>query len=327
VARERIDLSEVLQRYKARVIQITPLDDCYLLETNRGPKELRLWPRVDIMRWSFAWREQMVRQGFREVERFIRTRDAKPFLVFGKRGFTLTDHLRQKDPYAPTAENAKQSGRVVARMHLAQQANSLFQGADFLKQEQLNATSEAKRARAMVEDFGDCDQKTAGLFAPLLERMERSAQLLSSRWVDPEQLAVSHRSLHRDNWGLVDDKLFLHGFYRPALSVQQRDVACYLRELFLHQENMDLVTAFLDGYEELKPLHYGDYTLILAFMAYPEELWKSLERYFSLMNEQGEGSTEEIEQAIARQQLVDCLLRHVAHRAEHARSGAAYEPI
>jgi hypothetical protein len=82
---DKIDLSEVCQHYRARVIRVTPLDDCYLLETNRGPKELHIWPRVDVMRWSFAWRERLARQGFRDLERFIRTRDSKPFLVVGKR--------------------------------------------------------------------------------------------------------------------------------------------------------------------------------------------------------------------------------------------------
>jgi Ser/Thr protein kinase RdoA (MazF antagonist) len=327
VARERIDLSEVLQRYKARVIQITPLDGYYLVETNRGPKELRMWPRIDVMRWSFAWREQMARQGYREVERFIRTRDAKPYLVFGKKGFTLTDYLRNANPFLPTPETARQSGRLVARMHAAQQQNHLFQASDFLKQEQLYASSELRRARALEQEWGKHDDQVAELFFPMLERMERSAELLSSKSVDPEQLAVSHRDLRRDNWGVLNNKLILRGFYRPALSVQQRDIACYLRELFFDHEDEQLINAFLDGYEEEKPLQYGDYTLMLAFMAYPGDVWKSLERYMTSVREQGDASTAEIEQAIARQQLVDRLLRHVAHRAERARSGAAYEPI
>ncbi len=327
MARERIDLSEVLQRYKARVIRITPLDDYYLLETNRGPKELHVWPRVDVMRWSFAWREQMARQGLREVERFIRTRDAKPYLVMGKKGFTLTDHLRRIDPFVPTVETARQSGRVVARMHTAQQKNHLFQAHDFLKQEQLHAFSEARRARALSEEWSARDPWLSGVFPPLLERMERSAELLSSRRIDPDRLAVSHRDLRQVNWGLVSDKLFLRGFFQTPLSVQQRDVACFLRELYVEFQNADLVTAFLDGYEEHKPLQYGDYTLMLAFMAYPEDVWQSLDRYISGVREDGEAPTGDLEQALARQQHVDRLLRHVAHRAEHARSEAAHEQI
>lgn len=327
MARERIDLTEVLQRYKARVIQITPQDGYYLVETNRGPKELRMWPRIDVMRWSFAWREQMARQGNRDVERFIRTRDSKPYLVCGKKGFTLTDHLRHTDPLRPTPEMVRKSGRLVARMHAAQQQNHLFPSSDFLRQEQLYAASEANRARALEQEWYLRDDRVAEVFPPMLERMERSVQLLSTKQVNPEQLAVSHRDLHHDNWGVVHDKLILRGFYRPSLSVQQRDVACYLRELFLQHKEEQLVDAFLDGYEEEKPLQYGDYTLMLAFMAYPSDVWRSLERYITHVREQGVASTEELDQTLARQQLVDRLLRHVAHRAERARSGTAYEPI
>jgi len=327
VARERIDLTEVLQRYRARVIQITPQEGYYLVETNRGPKELRMWPRIDVMRWSFAWREQMVRLGSREVERFIRTRDAKPYLVAGKRGFTLTDHLRHAQPIPPTPEIVRESGRLVARMHRAQQHNHLFPAADFLKQEQLYVSAEARKARSLEEEWCTRDERVAEVFPPMLERMERSSELLSSSRVDLEQLAVSHRELRRDNWGLVNQKMILRGFYRPSLSVQQRDVAGYLRDLFLQHEDEQLLTAFLDGYEEEKPLRYGDYTLMLAFMAYPADVWQSLDRYITNVREQGSPSLEELEQTLSRQQLVDRLLRHVALRAEHARSGTAYEPI
>jgi Ser/Thr protein kinase RdoA (MazF antagonist) len=333
VARERLDITEVCRQYKARVIRVSPVDDFFLLETNRGPKELRVWPRVDVMRWSFAWREQMARQGVREVERFIRTRDAKPYLVAGKRGFTLTDHHRHNEAFHPTAGIARQCGRMVALMHQAQQANPVFQAADFLQQEQLHASTEAKRARAIAEAFepkaavNETTRWVANLLSPLLERLERSAQLLVSPHIDPDQLAVSHRFLYRDNWGMVNDKLFLRGFFRPVLSVQHRDVACYLKEQFLRDEDWQQVEAFLDGYEEVKPLTYGEYTLLLAFMAYPGDVWRNAEAFVTTVRQQGEASITDIKQALANQETVDRLLRQIAHRAEQARSGTAYEPI
>jgi hypothetical protein len=333
VTRERLDITEVCRRYKARVIRVTPADGFYLLETNRGPKELRVWPRVDVMRWSFAWREKMARQGIREVERFIRTRDSKPYLVVGKRGYTLTDHNRQIEAFRPTAEIARQCGRMVALMHQAQQANSIFQAADFLQQEQNHASAEAKRARALAEAFetkaaaNETNRWVANLFSPLLERLERSSQLLASPHIDTDQLAVSHRFLHRDNWRMVNDKLFLRGFFRPVLSVQYHDVASYLTEQFLRDEDWRQAEAFLDGYEEVKPLTYGEYTLLLAFMAYPGDVWRSMEAFVTTVQQQGEASIADIQRALADLEVVDRLLRQIAHRAERARSGAAYEPI
>lgn len=331
---DKIDLSEVCQHYRARVIRVTPLDDCYLLETNRGPKELHIWPRVDVMRWSFAWRERLARQGFRDLERFIRTRDSKPFLVVGKRGVTLTDHLRQIEACQPGEEVARQCGRVIGMMHQSQQESPLLAGAEYLKQEQMKAETEWARAKAIFESYRNKIGREKGekrwvaeLMSPLMQRMERSATMLTHESISPDLVSVSHRDLLRDNWGMVNGKLYLRGFFRPGLSVQQRDVASYLRELYLTHGDLKQVDSFLDGYEEVKPLNYGDYTLMLAFMARPREIWKSVESYVKRASKDKEVPVAGIEQALNCQQSVDMLLRHIADRAERARSEGAHEPL
>jgi Ser/Thr protein kinase RdoA (MazF antagonist) len=335
VARERINLLPVLKRYKARVNRIAVHGDHFLLETDRGIKELRIWPRVDVMRWSFAWREQLARLGYTNVERFIRTRDARPFVVLGQKGFTLTDHLAEVEAYLPTAEHAEHCGRVVANMHAAQQANHLSFAADLLKREQAHAIAEAKRARELQQQFlshhfhpSEQDKWVASQFPPLLERMERSAEMLAASRVDPELLFVSHRKLSSKNWGLIDDKLFLRGFYQPVLSVQLRDVASFLRELGAESGDPQRIAAFLDGYEALKPLSYGEYALLLAFMVYPREAWKSIHDYVNLrLTGQETESAAEVHAALQKEKRVDRLIRQIALRAERARSGTANEPI
>ncbi|MDA5108980.1 phosphotransferase [Brevibacillus thermoruber] len=331
---EKIDLSEICRRYRARVIHMTPLEDCYLLETNRGTKELRIWPRVDVMRWSFAWRERMARQGFRELERFIRTRDAKPYLVTASRGITLTDHLRHIEPVSTDHETVRQCGRIVGMMHAAQRESGLFPAVDFWRQEQLQAVAESRRARELWEAVRAKYKRAEGerrrvaeLFPLVLQRLQRSADLLASTRIEPAALSVSHGELHRDNWGMINGKLYLRGFFQPTLSVQQRDVAVFLRDLYLTHEDEDQVDAFLDGYEEAKPLSYGDYTLMLAFLASPLDLWKQMEIYVGDDGQPEGASAAEIEQALVRQQAVDGLLRRVAERAEGARGESAHEPL
>jgi len=340
LARERIDLKQVCQRYKIRVIQITPHDDFYLLETNRGPKELRLWPRIEVMRWSFAWREQLARQGVREVERFIRTRDAKPFVIAGRKGFTLTDHLRGAQPYSPSRAHAATCGSMVAMMHDAQQNNHLLDAAELLKKEQGFAIAEAKRARRLHQELlsreafpQELDKWLSSLFGPLVERMERSADLLlAAQQGEMESIAVSHRQLGAENWTLVDEKVMLRGFYRTGLSVQMRDVAHFLKQLYTEQEDLERVDAFLDGYEAKRRIRYEDYKLLLGFMAFPLETWNRIEQYVSNVSlargeVQEQEPPESILGALAVQGRIDRLLQHIAYRAERARSGAIHEPL
>lgn len=331
---DKIELNEICQQYRARVIRVTPLDDCYLLETNRGPKELRVWPRVDVMRWSFAWRERLARQGFRGLERFIRTREGKPYVIAGKRGVTMTDHHRRIEPCQPGVEMARQCGEVIGMMHAAQQESPLLNGTEYLKHEQLKAESEWNRAKALFASFRREDKKklrgerwVAELGPTLLQRMERSYTMLSHPEIPQDSIGVSHRDLTRDNWGIVDERLFIRGFFRPALSVQHRDVAGYLRELYLTHEDLEQIDSFLDGYEEKKAISYGDYTLMLAFMARPREVWKSMESYVKQLEHGPQVPTTAIEQALECQQTVDVLLRHIANRAERARSEGSHESL
>lgn len=324
---EKINLSEVCQRYRARVIHITPLNDCHLLETNRGPKELRIWPRVDIMRWSFAWRERMVRQGFRDLERFIRTKDSKPYLVVGQRGITLTDHLRRIESIPLGTDTMRQCGKIVAMMHESQRDGSIFHPADFWEREQARMAATTRRVKDFWESLryrgrqsGRDHRFYSWLFPPLLERMERCTDMLLSTRIDQKELFVSHGTLRPDNWGLVNDKLFLRGFFQPALSVAQRDTAGYLRDLFVRHEDLSLIEAFLSGYEEIRPLGQTDYTLLLAFMAYPEEISHMVQSSIEVYREPGEARLARIEQAVNRQQMVDQLLKYIAERAEETRS-------
>lgn len=337
MARERVQLSYICQRYKIRVIDVQARDDYYVLETNRGPKELHIWPRLDVLRWSFSWREQLARQGFRDVERFIRTRDAKPYVIVRKIGFTLSDHLRDAKPFTPTPEHVYQCGQITARMHAAQAGTEYPQVGDLLKRERSHLWSEMKRAR---ETYQQLEQTTDGLgraarwvlaqFPALLERMERSVELLHSPLLQEEELAPAHFSLGPHNWAWLNGRLILRGFYQPRLSVQPRDLASYVKYLYQQDGQLAQVAAFLDGYERIKPLRYEEYLLLLAFLAFPEAAWKQMEQSLAgglkRMSDDSETITV-IKATLRKQQELEQLLLYLARRTERSGRGVANEPI
>lgn len=329
------DLSEICGRYKVRVIQLKPVDDYYLLETNRGTKELRTWPRIDVMRWSFSWREQVARQGYRDVERFIRTRDAKPYVINNKTGYTLTDHVRPNNPFLPSLDQLETCGEIVARMHQAQLSQRLAVAYELFNKECAVMSLEEKRAveyqRELAEQYAslsEMDEWVASQFAPLLQRMRRSLQILENAIEDETQLAVSHRTMHSHNFGQMDERMVLKGFYRPILSIQQRDAATFVRELYLATANLEVIDSFLNGYDEQKNYSYQDYLLLLGFLAFPTEPWKSIEQYFSHPRHvRNESVALAVSKTLQDQQTIDTLLQHIAVRAERIGRGRSHEPI
>ncbi|QOT01128.1 hypothetical protein JNUCC42_10990 [Brevibacterium sp. JNUCC-42] len=325
MAKEQIDISPICKRYKIRTIKITPKTDYYLIQTNRGTKEMRVWPRVDYMRWSFGWREQMARQGFRNVERFIRTKDSKPYVVSNKKGYSLTDHYSAAEPIAYTIDNMMECGRMIARMHQAQQAQATQIGGELLKREQSHAQEVMVQTKKILEQWereSNLKQRRSrwsSLFSSILERMERSAVLIKSVSLPEEILAASHKELTRKNWVMVDNKLFLRGFYKTSLTIQHKDTASFLQEIALDGGDPALVDAFLDGYEEEKTLSYEEFRLLLSFMVYPQELWSNLEKVLQVNIKEDNQVAEDIKQSVMRQRELDYHLQRLAKRAERGR--------
>lgn len=330
-----MDFQQICGRYKARIFQIKPVADYYLVETNRGTKELREWPRVDVLRWSFAWREQMARQGFRDVERFLRTRDAKPYVVQGRNGYTLTDHLRTHEEFLPVNHQLSECGKIIARMHQAQLNQRLTIAYELFNKEVALLGLEEKRARELHQELGnqkdsltEPEEWVASQFAPLLERMSKSLKLLEGAIADESLLAVSQRYLGTENFCLVDGRLFLKGFYRPVLSIQHRDTADFIRQIYLSTGSLDAVGKVLDGYEQHKQIGFQDYLLLLAFILFPSDPWKKMEQFFTQpTNMRTESTLKSLKRSLQEQQSLDRLLQHIAVRAEQVGRGQVYEPI
>ncbi|MGD8188786.1 phosphotransferase [Brevibacillus ginsengisoli] len=333
---QRADFRQICGRYKARVFQIKPVHDYYLVETNRGTKELREWPRVDVMRWSFAWREQLARQGFRDVERFLRTRDAKAYVVAGRKGYTLTDHLHKQQEFSPVEGQLVECGTIVARMHQAQLSQRFPVAIELFQKEMALFSLEENRAyehlqvlHNQYEELTDGEKWVFCQFNPLLERMRKSLELLEGAVSDESLLAVSHRSLKPDNFCLIDGgRLFLKGFYRPVLSIQHRDTADFIKQIFLTTGSLDAVEEVLNGYEKQKEIKYQDYVLLLSFILFPGDSWKKIEQFFSLPTEmRTDEAVLQIKNSLQEQQALDRLLQHIAVRAECLGRGQVYEPI
>ncbi|WP_232695621.1 hypothetical protein [Brevibacillus daliensis] len=325
MASEQFDLTPICKKYKIRTIKVTPKDDFYLIETNRGTKEMRVWPRVDYMRWSFSWREQMVKNGQRNVERFIRTKDSKPYVIYSNKGYSLIDHQKNSEQVPLIPSMIKECGRTTAWMHIAQQAQDVPIGSELLRREQERINEEIVQAKQKIREWqighqGDEVAELVELLEPVWERMERSASLLAAISLPEELLHVTHKEMLKENWILVGNQVFLRGFYRPQLSVQQRDTASYLRQLAGEEGNEQLIEAFLDGYEEQKQLSYEEYKLLLAFMAYPRELWQAISTCF--LTDDGINDQElraNVQKMVEQQSCIDHTLQEIAKRAEQGR--------
>jgi len=70
----------IAKEYTFHIYHIVPFENGYLAETNVGRKRISIWKEKRVVNFSFTWREKLAENGFRQVDRFIRTRDGSPYV-------------------------------------------------------------------------------------------------------------------------------------------------------------------------------------------------------------------------------------------------------
>lgn len=89
-------MQTIATHYHFHVYRSIRIKDGYRLETNCGPKRISVWTQEQHLHWSFLWREELAQKGFRQVDRFIRTRDGAPYVNVSQEYVVVQDILEGK---------------------------------------------------------------------------------------------------------------------------------------------------------------------------------------------------------------------------------------
>lgn len=89
-------LEMISQKYYFDVYQSFAVDGGYIIQTDCGTKFVSIWDHEADVQWSFKWREILVQQGFRQVDRFIRTKDLTPYVFLNEKYVVIQDVCKGK---------------------------------------------------------------------------------------------------------------------------------------------------------------------------------------------------------------------------------------
>lgn len=89
-------MQTLASHYHFHVYRSIHIKDGYRLDTNCGPKKISAWSQEQYLHWSFLWREELAHKGFRQVDRFIRTRDGAPFVKINEEYIVVQDIFEGK---------------------------------------------------------------------------------------------------------------------------------------------------------------------------------------------------------------------------------------
>ncbi|MCF6092680.1 hypothetical protein L1765_01565 [Microaerobacter geothermalis] len=253
---EKIKFTPIFKKYQIHCHQIIPIDkDEWMLQTDKGTKMMRVFDDLEKIMWSHQWREQMTRQGFRTLERFIRTKDGEPYAQLHGKKIVVTDGLEGESFQIKDEQTCFFLGEITARIHLAMELVKRFQ-----------YTNQPFLARNHF--YENWRKQTCG-WEPLLDRVDTAVEYMKkgdSSWNGIHPFHPNQIIKMGDYWYL---KTGLKEIWEWAPAGLSR-LLTFLRDLNL--ENFDPVTSFLKGYGSIRSLSSKEIYSLIGYLIFPTEL-------------------------------------------------------
>ncbi|GBF10829.1 phosphotransferase [Tepidibacillus sp. HK-1] len=282
-------IDDVLKNYNLQVEEIEEYSSFYKLKTNRGTKILRTWNDVETLDFAFQFRESLAYEGFRKIDRFIRTNDGQPYILNGDQGFVLTDWIEGKIPVSSNPEHMKTIGKTLAEFHQAMvkiKTNQTFEPWSHHFKRGLGHLMQIEKVVSQKQRKTPLDDIVLKYIPSQQAQMRRSIEMsekLERTYFRNEKepgwclgnVQLNRFRIDRFEEGWIFD-LGLPIYDLPAYDLAKMVAHVYQRNGF--QE--DIIYKLLDAYQEKNPLEIDDKKWILTYLSYPHDLWKFLYIYF-----------------------------------------------
>ncbi len=320
-------LKKLLATYKLKVLRVQPMDQGYLIDTNRGKKILTIWENVDLLKWSNGWREELFSQGHEQVERFLINSNKKRFIRYQGKYFVLSDDLGGEALNPEVAEQCREAGGIFARIH--QVLDRMDQRITLVSSTEVDEDFFSKGSTAIKQIIPAIEQKENPTLVdeviyanlPLLYKRFRRAYQLWEGVKDSipyfptsfSQFSLEQISRKENEWNIIS------GYNQPVAAMHQ-DTVQILREIY-EKSNWSLasVSAFIGGYESQRKLTDHELVYVLVQLVVPLEVWNHFLVYISgqsLTDEQVEQLVEDIRRQRHWDDLATFVGRIIDHRNE-----------
>lgn|GEM_PF-4321782 len=307
-------LKKMMAAYRLKVLRVQPLEDGYLVETNKGKKRVTVWKQSAQLKWSNAWREQMTTLGHQAVEKFIPNMNKKKYIRYQGKYFVLSHVPEGRKPDVSNDWDLETAGRVYAQYHHAveqvEPKTTLVNHTPFSDDFFIQGSKWIKEGIQEIEQKEHptlIDELIYSNLPLLYQRFRRAYQLWEGVKDTIFSLPLSYASFQLDQLTETEHGWHLSGGYNQPLVTLHHDTVHLLRELYEKSNwREEAVFSFLKGYEVERTLSDTELIYILFQLAVPVEVWT----YFNQYMQNGEITPEEADKlvdAIRKQKYWDHL--------------------
>jgi hypothetical protein len=283
-------LRTVIREYNFHVYHTLPITNGYLFETNVGTKYISVWRDKELLNWSFLWREEVAKKGFRTIDRFIRSRDGAPFVQLNKEYIVVQDQFQEKravdNPFVRWETVGRLTGLILKTcQELLPKVN--FSQKDGALSRAIGKNKFEFESRDEIFDIKKELYAHNSMFSKLVQIQWKE---IEKRWKHATTIQQVSKSSATTNqlfpaislaqWGLLTEGCLGFSCQHQEISLGLRDVAGCMKDLYVGKgQSINVIDQFCSEFEKVYQPSLEEHYSILANFIYPQSFLAIINKF------------------------------------------------
>ncbi|WP_027414867.1 hypothetical protein [Aneurinibacillus terranovensis] len=273
--------SGYLKAYALEVEKIENVEDGWVALTDRGAKRIIYCPDKELFQWSHTWRENLVRRGFRYVERYLATKEDEHWIEDRIGIYALSDYWPPMTQWPEDREirlkGYESFGQILASIH----ADSCL--VDYRGRYRAEGTIGPEKFTNAYQWLQTImKEKKEGVrwihnLPHVTERVQKAEELYLASKARGDTQRLSFAFVQCSQLVYWEGEWYVTGLHNPVLGPLHEDTVSLLEQIFQAENGQaDALHAFLGGYTSVREWPEAEWKYVSALLCYPGRLLQQM---------------------------------------------------
>jgi CotS family spore coat protein len=289
---------EIARRYDLQLESISPTRGVYLIRTDKGIYCMkRLNYGVQKLLFVYGAKEHLINRGFTNLDRYLLTSEGNPYVEYGDDLYTITEWIDGRECDFRNHNETLKASSTLAEFHESSKGYEVYDGAklksdlgrwhhlmtkrrDGLKK--MKSIAEAKLDKSEFDRlYIDNVELYVGLANEAIDTLGRSLyDNVVERTLNEKSFCHHDYTYHNIIFDR-NDNIHVIDFDYCKYEVRAYDITSFwIKVLKRNEWSFELAKELMSEYEKVSPIYNDEYMVMLAFLKFPQRLWRLANRYY-----------------------------------------------
>jgi CotS family spore coat protein len=268
----------------------------FFLDTKEGIKILKkiaIWnERIEFV---YFFQEYLIDKGFYNVDRFILTKEEKPYFTLNNMNFVLKEHVQGEEVNFEYTADAVQAAKMLARFHNVSEGfeapddivipDNLGKLIDVYNRRSVELTKNYKKA---LKRRGEFDNLYIAYYDYFMQNAEIAKKIINGSSYDisvqktRERKGICHHDYNQHNLIKANKDYYIINLDYCCLDLAVYDLANLLRRrLRKCKWSLSDGNKIISEYTKYKSLSYEELNVLRAMLYFPQKYWRVSNKYYN----------------------------------------------